>query len=102
MIGVSESTYRRFETDRSMPDFQILNKIAKAYKKTIMLFLPAESIIILNEQDGDGSATMVCVNELSKRLAEQYEFRINNLEQQISNLKSELEAYNIQGKTLIQ
>lgn len=91
MIGVSESTYRRFETDRSVPDVYQISKIAKIYKKTIMLLLPAQNIIIVNEQEVDGTATTICVNELSKRLAEQYEFRIKNLEQQIADLKDKVE-----------
>jgi len=41
MLEISESTYRKYETDKSSPSLELLEKIAKIYNKKIVDLLPA-------------------------------------------------------------
>lgn len=41
-LGVSEPTYRRYETDKSAPDIVMIDKIAKVLEKNFLDLLPTE------------------------------------------------------------
>lgn len=45
-LDVSESTYRRYESDKSFPDIFTLEKIAKIYDKSFLELLPEEMTVI--------------------------------------------------------
>lgn len=47
LIGVSESTYRRYERGESEPTITILQKIAKAYGLDVKNLLDNQSILVL-------------------------------------------------------
>ncbi|MDP9957847.1 helix-turn-helix domain-containing protein [Epilithonimonas hungarica] len=85
-LDVSESTYRRYESDKSFPDIFTLEKIAKVYDKSFLELLP-EEIVINNQQQGGTSTNAIVVNQLSEKLVEQYEARIKNLEEQLAYWK---------------
>ncbi|WP_027383724.1 helix-turn-helix domain-containing protein [Epilithonimonas caeni] len=85
-LDVSESTYRRYESDKSFPDIFTLEKIAKIYDKSFLELLP-EEIVINNQQQGGTSTNAIVVNQLSEKLVEQYEARIKNLEEQLTYWK---------------
>ncbi len=85
-LDVSESTYRRYESDKSFPDIFTLEKIAKVYDKSFLELLP-EEIVINNQQQGGTSTNAIFVNQLSEKLVEQYEARIKNLEEQLAYWK---------------
>lgn len=75
-LDISDSTYRRFETDKSFPDIFTLDKIAKMYDKNLSDLLP-EGITIINNNTGENfdNAGYV-INNQSEKLIEQYEIRL--------------------------
>ena len=85
-LDISETTYRRYETDKNFPDIFTLDKIAKIYNKNIAEILPAEMIVINNnEQRGGQSANALIINQyLSEKLVEQYEQRIVELKEEVT------------------
>ncbi len=102
-LDISDSTYRRFETDKSFPDIFTLDKIAKMYDKNLSDLLPEGITIINNNNSGENfdNAGYVIHNQ-SEKLIEQYEIRlkekdelyairIKEKDEQIALLKSLLE-----------
>lgn len=93
-IGVSESTYRRFENDKSFPDVFTLDKIAKTYGKDLADLLP-EGITIINNNSGEHFDNVGYIfNQQSEKLIEQYEIRLKEKDEQIMLLKNLLEKNN--------
>lgn len=89
-LDISESTYRRFESDKSFPDIFTLDKIAKMYDKSFTDILP-EGITIINNNSGehfDNAGSVI--NQQSGKLIEQYEIRLKE--------KDELYAIRIKEK----
>lgn len=93
-LNISESTYRRFESDKSFPDIFILNKIAKIYDKTLNDLLP-EGMTVINSNNGEHSnnAGYIVNQYLSEKVIEQYELRLKEKDEQIVLLKSLLENH---------
>lgn len=91
-LDISESTYRRYEADKSFPDVFILDKIAKIYNKTLNDLLP-EGMTVINNNNGEYSnnAGYIVNQYLSEKLIEQYEERLKEKDDQIALLKSLLE-----------
>ena len=89
-LDLSETTYRRYETDKNFPDIFTLDKIAKIYNKNLAEILPAEMIVINNnEQSGGTSANALIINQyLSEKLVEQFEQRITDLKEEVTYWKS--------------
>jgi transcriptional regulator with XRE-family HTH domain len=91
MLDISESTYRRFEQDKSFPDVFMLDKIAKAYNKEFADLLP-EGMTIINNNSGEHFDNVGYIyNQHSEKLIEQYEIRLKEKDDQIALLKSLLE-----------
>ncbi|MDR2206787.1 MAG: helix-turn-helix domain-containing protein [Flavobacteriaceae bacterium] len=88
MLDVSESTYRRYEADKSFPDVFILDKIAKIYDKNLIDLLP-EGMTIINNNNGEYSnnAGYIVNQYLSEKLTEQYEVRLAEKDKQIEELR---------------
>lgn len=82
-LGISETTYRRYERNESTPDFQILQKIADFYQINITELLSDDKIIFSNEQKGGTSNNALIINQLSEKLIQQYEERIKQYEERI-------------------
>ncbi|WP_143882952.1 helix-turn-helix domain-containing protein [Chryseobacterium binzhouense] len=91
-LDISESTYRRFENDKSFPDVFTLDKIAKIYDKTLTDILP-EGLTVINHNNGEYSnnAGYIVNQYLSEKVVEQYEARLKEKDEQIALLKSLLD-----------
>lgn len=90
-LGVSESTYRRYESDKSFPDIFTLDKIAKIYNKNLGDLLP-DGITIINNNTGEHyNNAGYYIDQQSEKLIEQYEIRLKEKDEQIALLKSLLE-----------
>lgn len=73
-LGISEPTYRRYEADRSFPDINMVDKIAKVLDKNFVDILPNECFVQNNtEQKGGVVVNLGTINNLSEKLIEQYE-----------------------------
>ncbi|PJJ64238.1 helix-turn-helix domain-containing protein [Chryseobacterium geocarposphaerae] len=88
MLNVSQKTYSNFENDKSKPDFQQVEEIAKALEVSVLDFLSGDNITI-NSTNGDHSG-FIYQNQFPEKLVEQYEERIKELKDQIQELKEEL------------
>lgn len=81
-LEISESTYRRLETDKHFPSLDLLDKICRCYQIKLLRLLPPE----LLQSHKDDSADLM-QNEknskLSKKLIKQYEARIEDLQNQL-------------------
>lgn len=88
-IGVSESTYRRYEADKTYPDINAIDKMARLFEKPIYEFFP-EQIQQHNHQQSGGVAMsfVATINQLSDKVIEMYEERIKDLNQQLEYWKS--------------
>ncbi|MCW8898480.1 MAG: helix-turn-helix domain-containing protein [Flavobacteriales bacterium] len=90
VVGISESTYRRYEADKTYPDINVIDKIARLFEKPISYFFQEESQ--QNHQQSVGSSIAQAygstVNQLSDKLIEMYEERIKDLNQQLDYWKS--------------
>ncbi|MCY0969695.1 helix-turn-helix domain-containing protein [Chryseobacterium wangxinyae] len=90
-LDISESTYRRFENDKSFPDVFILDKIAKMYERNFSDLLP-DGMTIINNNSGEHFDNVGYIfNQQSEKLIEQYEIRIKEKDEQIALLKSLLD-----------
>lgn len=90
-LDISESTYRRFENDKSFPDVFTLDKIAKIYDKDFSDLLP-EGITIVNNNTGEHyNNAGYYIDQQSEKLIEQYEIRLKEKDEQIALLKSLLD-----------
>ncbi|MBW6484293.1 MAG: helix-turn-helix domain-containing protein [Vicingaceae bacterium] len=92
-LGVSESTYRRYEADKSYPDINAIDKMAQVFNKPVFDFFP-ERIQQNNHQQSGGvsiaQAYNSTVNQLSEKLVEMYEERISKLKEEVATLKERL------------
>ena len=87
-LGISEPTYRRYETDKSFPDIVMVDKIAKILEKNFMDLLPTECFVQNNNsQKGGVVVNLGTINHLSEKLIEQYEMRIRDRDEIIKDLK---------------
>ena len=91
LLNISESKYRRFESDNSFPDVLLLDKIAKTLEVEFSEFLPDEMIIINNGQKGGKSTNAVTVNQLSEELINQYKERLIEKDNMITLLKEKID-----------
>ena len=85
-IGVSKTTYGRYERNESVPDLNILESIANLYELEMFELLSDEKII-LNQNNKKGANNGLVINQLSEKLIDQYEKRINEKDDIIKELK---------------
>ncbi|GEN75447.1 helix-turn-helix transcriptional regulator [Chryseobacterium hagamense] len=88
--NISESTYRRYEADKSFPDIFLLCRIAKIFDKKLNNLLP-EYMVDVNENSSAENSNIT--KYLSEKIIEQYEERLKDKDCQIALLKSMLEKY---------
>jgi transcriptional regulator with XRE-family HTH domain len=69
-IGVSKTTYGRYERNESTPDINILENIANLYELE-MFELLSDDKIILTQNNKKGSNNGFVINHLSEKLQEQ-------------------------------
>lgn len=85
-LGVSESTYRRYENDKSAPDLYTLEQLSEILEKPLVSFLSEKSLQSNYGQQG-GTAIAQQINVLSDKLIEQYELRLKEKDEQIALLR---------------
>lgn len=92
-LDISESTYRRYEADKSFPDIFILDKIAKLFDKNFSDILP-EGMTIINNNSGEhfDNVGYIINQHLSDKLIEQYEERLKEKDEQIAYWKKRAEG----------
>ena len=88
-LGISEQTYRKYESDKNSPDLNALEKIAQTLGKNFLDLLPENILFNNNEQKGGLAVTqnLGTINNLSEKLIDQYEKRINEKDDIIKKLK---------------
>lgn len=93
MLDISESTYRKFETDRTSPSLDMLEKIAKIYNKEFVDLLPEGCVYQENKDNsvGIGINSGHVIYQMSEKLMEFYEKRIAELEEENKKLKQIIE-----------
>ncbi|PKP48861.1 MAG: hypothetical protein CVT95_03935 [Bacteroidetes bacterium HGW-Bacteroidetes-12] len=93
-LGVSESTYRRYEADKSFPDINAIDKMAQLFNQPIQAFFP-EQVQQNNHKQVGGTAIALSIgatiNQLSDKLVEQYEERIMELKKDVAYWKGKCE-----------
>lgn len=92
-LKISDSTYRRYERNEIAPDLNIINKIAEIYDLTLADLLSEEKIILSNNQNGGTSNNALIINQLSEKVIEQYELRINEKDQIINQLTKLIDKF---------
>ena len=92
-LKISDSTYRRYERNEIAPDLNIINKIAEIYDLTLADLLSEEKIIFSNNQNGGTSNNALIINQLSEKVIEQYELRINEKDQIINQLTKLIDKF---------
>lgn len=85
-LDISESTYRRFEADKSFPDVFTLDKISKIYNKKFTDILPEEFTVSQTNNEIAIVQNYATIT-LSEKLVEQYEERIKELQEQLQYWK---------------
>jgi transcriptional regulator with XRE-family HTH domain len=86
-LDISETTYRRYEADKTFPDIFTIDKLAKMYDKDFIELLPDSFTVNQNNNE-----VAIVQNYASffihEKLIEQYEKRIENLEEQLEYWKN--------------
>ncbi len=92
-LGISKSTYGRYERNETVPDGTMLEKIAEVYEIDLVELFNDESYTFYNHKNKGDNIGNVVINNLSEKLNEQYEARINDLKEQNNELKERLNKY---------
>ena len=72
-LGVSDQTYRKYETDKNSPDLNLLEKIASALGKNFIDLLPENILFNNNDQKGGiALAYQSTIHQQSEKLIEQF------------------------------
>jgi transcriptional regulator with XRE-family HTH domain len=86
-IGVSKTTYGRYERDESVPDLNVIENIAKLYDLQLFELL-SEDKIILNQHNTKGNNNGIVINQISEKLIEHLEKRITEKDELIAELRN--------------
>lgn len=94
-LGLSEQTYRKYESDKNSPDLNTLEMIATILGKNFIDLLPDGILFTNNDQKGGiALAYQSTINQQSEKLIEQFEKqliekdnRIIEKEERITELK---------------
>ncbi|WP_433980678.1 helix-turn-helix domain-containing protein [Chryseobacterium sp. RLHN22] len=89
VLNVSQKTYSNFENDKSKPDFQQVEHIAKALEVSVLDFLSGDSLSFNYDNTHGGNNGFIYQNQLPEKLVEQYEERIKELKEQVEFWKSQ-------------
>jgi transcriptional regulator with XRE-family HTH domain len=90
-LGISEPTYRKYESATNSPDIFMLDKMANALDKNFLDLLPNACFNQKKkEQKGGVAVNIGAINNLSEKLIEQYEIRIKEQAVRISCLEKQL------------
>jgi transcriptional regulator with XRE-family HTH domain len=87
MLDISVNTYRKYERNESSPDLNMLEKIASIHEISIIDLLKDENYTFNNYENQNCSINNLVINNLSEKLIEQFEKRINEKDQLINEMK---------------
>jgi len=98
LLDISDSTYRKYETDKSFPDVFKLDKIAKIYDKKFTDLLP-DGFVVINTNNGEHSnnAGNIIIENPSEKLMEVYIEQNTLLKEQNQDLKEQLKFWKEKG-----
>lgn len=93
-LNVAQTTISSIESDKSIPNSILLNKIAQELEVNINDILEGPKTQINNIEKNEGviSFDYSTINMLSEKLIEQYEERIKELKEQVQELREELKS----------
>jgi len=91
-LNISQSAYGRIEKGESNSWASNIEPICKIYEIQPEDLLKQENIIVNQNQKGGNGAFII--NQLSEKLIEQYEIRLQEKDKEIANLKNKLEEIN--------
>lgn len=86
LLDVSINTYRKYERNEATPDINMLEKIAEIYDISIVDLLKKDSVAINNNKDNKIENNLF-INQISEKLIEQYDCRLEEKEEVIKELK---------------
>lgn len=87
-LGISEQTYRKYESDKNSLDLNQLEKIALTLGKNFIDLLPENILFTNNDQKGGiALAYQSTIHQQSEKLIEQFEKRIIDKDEIIKDLK---------------
>jgi len=89
-LDIALITYRRYERNESVPDLNMLEKIADTYEISIADLLVNDNVVFSKGQKGGTSNNALIINQLSAKLIDQYEKRLKEKEEIIAELKIRL------------
>lgn len=92
MLDVSQKTYSNFENDRTTPSFAQIEKISNILETSILGFLTSEKVTF-NQTNSHGQNNGLVINNLSEKLIEQYELRLNKQQEEIDYLKGLVDRF---------
>ena len=85
LLDVSINTYRKYERNEATPDINMLEKIAEIYDISIVDLLKNNSVAINNKDNK--IENNLFINQISEKLIEQYDCRLEEKEEVIKELK---------------
>ena len=87
-LGISEQTYRKYESDKNSLDLNQLEKIALTLGKNFIDLLPENILFTNNDQKGGiALAYQSNIHQQSEKLIKQFEKRIIEKDEIIKDLK---------------
>jgi transcriptional regulator with XRE-family HTH domain len=89
LLDVSINTYRKYERNEATPDINMLEKIAEIYDISIVDLLKNNSVAINNKDNK--IENNLFINQISEKLIEQYDCRLEEKEEIIKELKKTID-----------
>ncbi len=92
MLNISQKTYSNFENNKTTPDFSQIEQIAKILEVSVLDFLTDDKLAF-NYNNIHGGNNGFVLNNLPEKLIEQYELRIQRIEEENQYLKTLLNKF---------
>ena len=86
-LNITRSVYQRIETSSGCSWATYLNRICEVFEIQPEELVKNENLVLNNGQSGGTFNNALVINQLSEKLIEQYEERIKELKETISQLK---------------
>lgn len=90
MLHISQSSFARIENGENSSWANYLTKICEVFEVEPEELVRLDTIVINQNQKGGESNNAFIINQLSEKLIEQFEQRIKEKEELISNLREQL------------
>lgn len=89
-LHISQPTYARIENGETNSWVNYLKPISELFEINPEELIKQDNIVICNNQQGGESTNGYVINQLSEKLIEQYEKRIEEKDKIISSLKEQI------------